>query len=381
MKTQRLIDVVLPAAGCLLLLAILFASVSGAVKRFVAYQKPSYNDEQGETAVSQSGNAYRGSLTQKTRGTVRTYSSANGIKISGMGVNGSGSAFALPEKLTKLEQRLDDSANEEGDTGEALNISPPQSRSQRKLTKAEIKRLEERRERTQSLAYATPDEVSEEAEKEVWDSKDVETDKMEEAEEDEVINEIIFGDKRNSLAYRFISGEAKKSEASAKEGATKTASAQTSKISGAFSSASKGDVRVSKVNDLFSGSSTLMKSDERTRKLFGTSSQSTMMNLSGQSSVSVGTYGGAKGDMANFRSLISSSGSKTSASSASQANKVTISRSTDRLYSGDGADKIGTETSVTPTLRKELAPSGLDRGMRNSDGTPTRALPRFEIKR
>lgn len=405
---SKFFRLLLPIAGCSLAILFLVSLLSPVITRLKADRNP-YNQQitlaenSGQPLPSQS-QALRGTPNRQIR-----FSESGSISLP------------RPHKEVKEEEELMESANDASTSlqgympllgGQYQNANKP-----RRMTKAEKKRMEEKRDRQENWAYADPDEVVDDAEKEIWEKKDA-RDAEEEIKEDETVESIILGDKKNLLIYKFINGDPGDSKdkdealaAAAASGAKNDVSSKV-KLSDSESSAASAANAKSSADRIVSGTqnSPFSKDADIHSKVFSASSASGNNNVwdffngsSKSAAVKIDNPFAARQQreqsLNDFRSMISS-GSQNPANTTPAANlseRVNISSSTGNLFGTDagggnslpsspgGITLPGTDNSFTapptaaPAARTSpLAPEG--RGI-TREGMPSREIPRLIIRR
>lgn len=113
----------------------------------------------------------------------------------------------LPQRKNSLKEKLErDMSTEEEDNGyfSMVSASASQARSSAPvLTKAEKKRIEDKRDREETWAYSNAEDYIDETQEDMFAG-----DKVGDLEpEEETVEDIILGDKKNVKAYQYILGE------------------------------------------------------------------------------------------------------------------------------------------------------------------------------
>lgn len=409
--TERTLKIFLPAAGYILALGALAALVAPVLSK-------AYHSWTAQTVVaveeSQEHQERRpATLVARSAGS-RDYLVESVVSDSSHGI-------ALPKAKRDEEQAQEEmeEATETSLQGYMPILGGKQQQKQRRLTKAERKRIQEKRDRQENWAYADPDEVVEDAEKDVWEKDSAAKDKQEEFEEDETVESIVLGDKKNLLIYKFISGDSGKTdkdkgdsaqasaaEAKAAASSREAASAQadyaqgmksdsslklfdskSSSLSFSDSSLYQGHDLMSQDNPLFSSSGSGALS------LFNTA-DSSPARVRGDNLSSLDAIKTREQSINNFRAMIAPKAE----TPLSNPNKAIITSSSGNLLSGNEGLGLsstkglslpttplpGTEGSLsgsssTPASR-EIMPRTPERSLMQ-EGNSTRAIPRLIIRR
>ena len=401
---SKFFRLLLPIAGCSLAILFLVSLLSPVITRLKADRNP-YNQqitlaENSGKSLSPQSQTLRGTPNRQIR-----FSESGNINLP------------RPHKEVKEEEELMESANDASTSlqgympilgGQYQNANKP-----RRMTKAEKKRMEEKRDRQENWAYADPDEVVDDAEKEIWEKKDT-RDAEEEIKEDETVESIILGDKKNLLIYKFINGDSgdskDKDEALAAAANAKNNVSAKVKLSDSESpAASAANVKGSEerlARD--TQSSPFDKNTDIHSKVFSSSGNNNnnvwdfFNGNSKSAAVKIDNPFAARQQreqsLNDFRSMISS-GSQNPANTTPAANlseRVNISSSTGNLFGTDagggntlssspgGITLPGTDNSpITPPTAAPTAktsPLTPERGI-SRDGMPSREIPRLIIRR
>lgn len=364
----------------------------------MAYQGRAHDVEVQE----KDNNSESRSITART-GSSLNYRNGNGVSFS------SASGFTLPQKNKK---KGEDILEEDQEERNYMPIIIAQTgNNQRRLTKAERKRIEERRDRQENWAYADPDEVVEDASKDIWEKEGSTSEKMLDEQDSNTVESIVLGDKKNLLIYRFINRNSSQDDdsdtiASNKASVSKTKRSTTDNTF-ASSSSSTGrdlqsfgteaiqgnDVRVSSSanifsmdigNNLFNSSSPLLQSGINGQNLFD--------NLVDATPTATKSLQPNQQSVTDFRAMISSGNQK---NTLLGGNQVTISKSTDSLFGGSANQSVLPSSSFSlPSTSFNENPSSLSSSMPSStknlesttrgiqrDKLGSPAIPRFTIKR
>ncbi len=400
---SKFFRLLLPILGCGLAIVFLVSLLSPVITRLKADRNP-YN-----RAITLAENSAQSSQSQALRKTASSQ-----IRFSDSGsIN-----LPRPHKEVKEEEELMESANDASTSlqgympilgGQYQNANKP-----RRMTKAEKKRMEEKRDRQENWAYADPDEVVDDAEKEIWEKKDA-RDAEEEIKEDETVESIILGDKKNLLIYKFINGDSGDSKdkdealAAAQSNPKNDVSAKV-KLSDSESTASAANVR-NPAERIVSGaqSSPFSKDTDIHSKVFSSSgnNNNNVWDFFNGGSKSASTkidnpmaaLQQREKSINDFRSLITTAPQSpaNATPAANLSERVNISSSTGNLFGTDagggnslpsspgGITLPGTDNSLTapptaaPAARTSpLAPEG--RGI-TREGMPSREIPRLIIRR
>lgn len=118
------------------------------------------------------------------------------------------SGISLPRPQEEQESKLDFGP---GDSALAQQGYMPilggqsQSGEERTLTRAERQRLKEKRERDETWAYGTSDDIMEQAEKDVW-NRGSSASASQEDEEEETVESIVLKDRKTLVIYQAVYG-------------------------------------------------------------------------------------------------------------------------------------------------------------------------------
>lgn len=317
------------------------------------------------------------------------------------------------QERKQLEEELQSGGGSQGNYNPFLSIQQQQHQQnqRRALTKAEIKRLEEKRDREENWAYADADQIIEESEKELWEDKDRQGEEEEEFEE-ETVESVILGDRQNMLIYRFIT---KDNESADKDDTNSTTSKTIA--SSSEDSQSNFDTKSDNKGIKFSASHSAAEkihlsanANPNSSKIFndhplfltGTAAQNNSFDSFGLSSVQSGQSSISlkqnQENMNNFRNMLSKSTIPTESSSSqinfssSAEGRFNLSNNTSPTTGGNqngfinlpsGNDDLlnlgSSSSSISPTTSPLQTPDPTPESIREK--TSTRAIPRLIIKR
>lgn len=398
---NKSIKLLVPLSGCIILCACMSITLWQAIQQFKEWNSSTVMKR--PSPVANTANSVQLANAQSP-GYTTVIASEGDISLPDL---------QKEQERKQLEEELQSGGGSQGNYNPFLSIQQQhhQQNQRRALTKAELKRLEEKRDREENWAYADADQIIEESEKELWEDKDRQGEEKEEFEE-ETVESVILGDRQNMLIYRFIT---KDNESADKDDTNST----TSKTIASSSEDSQADFDTKSDNKgiKFSASHSAAEkihlsanANPNSSKIFndhplfltGTAAQNNSFDSFGlssvQSSQSSISLKQNQENMDNFRNMLSKS-TIPSESSSSQINfsssaegRFNLSNNTSPTTGGnqngfinlpsDNDDLLNlgsSSSSISPTTSPLQTPDPTPESIREK--TSTRAIPRLIIKR
>ena len=190
---NKSIKLLVPLSGCIILCACMSITLWQAIQQFKEWNSSTVMKR--PSPVADTANSVQLANAQSP-GYTTVIASEGDISLPDL---------QKEQERKQLEEELQSGGGSQGNYNPFLSIQQQhhQQNQRRALTKAELKRLEEKRDREENWAYADADQIIEESEKELWEDKDRQGEEKEEFEE-ETVESVILGDRQNMLIYRFI---------------------------------------------------------------------------------------------------------------------------------------------------------------------------------